>query len=273
MNQLYLRYSIKTPPKSTPSFTGKERDSETGFSYFGARYYDSDLMTGWLSVDPMADKYPGVSPYAYCGWNPILFRDPDGKEKIIYFDTKIPEYRKFQEKDNAYRLYQIAMKQYKSNISLTASASKYKDNNYVIHLFAHGSSQKVDLVANGKKDAKNLELFLLNASELYQKNINDGKTSLLIMHSCETGKGENSIAQELSKLADENLLVIAPSEILLLGNSESVDKNGVWNVFYKGKLLGSYKGNIDFQKQLEGKNIQNVINHWIKKYKKQYDDN
>ena len=49
------------------SFTGKERDSETGLSYFGARYYDSDLMTGWLSVDPMADKYPNISPYAYCG--------------------------------------------------------------------------------------------------------------------------------------------------------------------------------------------------------------
>ena len=52
-------------------FIGKERDSETGFSYFGARYYDSDLMTGWLSVDPMADKYPGLSPYAYCAWNPV----------------------------------------------------------------------------------------------------------------------------------------------------------------------------------------------------------
>ena len=61
------------------SFTGKERDSETGFSYFGARYYDSDLMTGWLSVDPMADKYPSLSPYAYCGWNPIRLVDPDGR--------------------------------------------------------------------------------------------------------------------------------------------------------------------------------------------------
>ena len=27
--------------------------AETGFSYFGARYYDSDLMTGLLSVDPI----------------------------------------------------------------------------------------------------------------------------------------------------------------------------------------------------------------------------
>ena len=60
-------------------FTGKERDSETGFSYFGARYYDSDILTGWLSVDPMADKYPNISPYAYCAWNPVKLVDPDGK--------------------------------------------------------------------------------------------------------------------------------------------------------------------------------------------------
>ena len=30
----------------TISFTGKERDEETGYSYFGARYYDADLLTG-----------------------------------------------------------------------------------------------------------------------------------------------------------------------------------------------------------------------------------
>ena len=59
-------------------FIGKERDSETGFSYFGARYYDSDLMTGWLSVDPMADKDPGLSPYNYCALNPIRIIDPNG---------------------------------------------------------------------------------------------------------------------------------------------------------------------------------------------------
>ena len=58
--------------------TGKERDSETGFSYFGARYYDSDILTGWLSVDPMADKYPSLSPYNYCAWNPVKLVDPDG---------------------------------------------------------------------------------------------------------------------------------------------------------------------------------------------------
>ena len=57
--------------------------AETGFSYFGARYYDSDILTGWLSVDPMADKYPGLSPYAYCAWNPVKLVDPDGEEEIV----------------------------------------------------------------------------------------------------------------------------------------------------------------------------------------------
>ena len=58
--------------------TGKERDEEAGYGYFGARYMDHELMTMWLSVDPLADKYPGISPYAYCAWNPIIFVDPNG---------------------------------------------------------------------------------------------------------------------------------------------------------------------------------------------------
>ena len=65
------------------TFTGKERDSETGFSYFGARYYDSDLMMGWLSVDPLADKYPSLSPYNYCALNPIKVIDPNGDSCAI----------------------------------------------------------------------------------------------------------------------------------------------------------------------------------------------
>ena len=70
--------------------TGKERDSEIGLSYFGARYYDSDILTGWLSVDPMADKYPSLSPYAYCGWNPVRLVDPDGEDIVIVIWATTP---------------------------------------------------------------------------------------------------------------------------------------------------------------------------------------
>ena len=53
------------------TFTGKEKDTETGYGYFGARYMDHELMTMWLSVDPLADMYQSISPYAYSAWNPI----------------------------------------------------------------------------------------------------------------------------------------------------------------------------------------------------------
>ena len=62
------------------TFTGKERDEETGYGYFGARYMDHELMTLWLSVDPLADKYPSISPYVYCAWNPVKLVDLDGRK-------------------------------------------------------------------------------------------------------------------------------------------------------------------------------------------------
>ena len=60
-------------------FTAKELDNETSYTYFGARYYDSDLSL-WLSVDPMSDKYPSTSAYMYCVGNPVKLIDPSGMD-------------------------------------------------------------------------------------------------------------------------------------------------------------------------------------------------
>ena len=68
------------------TFSAKEKDSETGLSYFGSRYYSSDLSV-WLSVDPMAAKYPSLSPYVYCADNPVRCVDPDGEEIVIITET------------------------------------------------------------------------------------------------------------------------------------------------------------------------------------------
>lgn len=59
--------------------TQHERDRETGLDYRGARYYDSDVAR-FLSLDPLAAKYPMLSPYNYVAGNPIIFIDPDGRE-------------------------------------------------------------------------------------------------------------------------------------------------------------------------------------------------
>ena len=67
-------------------FTGKERDAETGYDYFGARYYLS-LLGIWLSPDPLLDEYPKLSSYAYCNWNPINHIDPYGLD-VYRYDRK-----------------------------------------------------------------------------------------------------------------------------------------------------------------------------------------
>jgi RHS repeat-associated protein len=57
-------------------YTEKERDSETGLTYFGARYLDAELG-GWTMVDPMEQYHSG---YSFVGGNPVNFIDPWGME-------------------------------------------------------------------------------------------------------------------------------------------------------------------------------------------------
>ena len=71
------------------TFTGKEKDEETGYGYFGARYMDHELMTSFLSVDRYAGKYPSISPYAYCAWNPIKLMDPTGDTIVLTGNAKL----------------------------------------------------------------------------------------------------------------------------------------------------------------------------------------
>ncbi|PID57949.1 MAG: hypothetical protein CR986_08515 [Ignavibacteriae bacterium] len=74
-------------------YTSKELDKETGLHYYGARYYDTD-GSFWYSVDPLADKYPGWSPYNYTLCNPLNRFDPDGKSSFV-FQTEIRVMAKF----------------------------------------------------------------------------------------------------------------------------------------------------------------------------------
>ena len=68
-------------------FTGKERDSETGVDYFGARYYSSS-MGRFLSADPSGLYYANptnpqsLNLYPYSRNNPLINIDPTGLDCI-----------------------------------------------------------------------------------------------------------------------------------------------------------------------------------------------
>jgi len=71
-------------------FTGKELDEETGYTYFGARYYDARTST-WLSTDPILGAYfatteinrETLSLFQNGNQNPINVKDIDGRVNIF----------------------------------------------------------------------------------------------------------------------------------------------------------------------------------------------
>ncbi len=74
-----------SPSYTTPyKFTGKEKDEETSYNYYGARYY-TDNLSIFLSTDPMSDKYPNLTSYNYCANNPVMLIDPNGMNIDDYF--------------------------------------------------------------------------------------------------------------------------------------------------------------------------------------------
>jgi len=87
-------------------FNGKELDSETGLYYYGARYYDPRVSL-WLNVDPLAEKYPHVSPYTYTLNNPIKFIDPDGQDIIISYGVNNKQNIKLSSVNDIQKLKQI----------------------------------------------------------------------------------------------------------------------------------------------------------------------
>ena len=114
------------------TFSAKEKDAETGYSYFGARYYSSDLSV-WLSVDPMADKYPSLSPYVYCANNPIKLKDPDGR-KIVFAKGTSKEFKKqfaaAIKNLNEHHLGGIASALEKSKITYTIAETTDRNNSF-----------------------------------------------------------------------------------------------------------------------------------------------
>ena len=80
-------------------YNGKELDRMHGLNWYdyGARHFDAAIAS-WPTMDPLAEKYYNLSPYNYCGNNPVNAIDPNGcdwisakygDELFVYYDSRI----------------------------------------------------------------------------------------------------------------------------------------------------------------------------------------
>jgi RHS repeat-associated protein len=82
----YYPSGMRFYPESTSNsaalpyrYNCKELEAMNGLNQYdyGARRKGTGLPI-WTAVDPLAEKYYSVSPYAYCAGNPVKFIDPSG---------------------------------------------------------------------------------------------------------------------------------------------------------------------------------------------------
>jgi RHS repeat-associated protein len=107
-------------------FNGKENENGTGEGNldFGARIYDSKLGR-WLGVDKYADKYPNISPYAFCANSPLQFKDANGnwlvdKNGNIIYTMGVASYEQ-----NGNEIYQVATYYFYTNDGQAVEVGRY----------------------------------------------------------------------------------------------------------------------------------------------------
>ena len=269
----YLRPSKR--PENTaifqPLFSGKEKDSETGYHYFGARYYNSDLSL-WLSVDPMADKYPSLSPYNYCAWNPLKIVDPDGMDTLFSFACNTKDKDRNKNNSNAVRWFR-----------------GIGDEKDLVSLAMHGEKNKVQMSISGSDDGtKEIDVSATRLADIidksagigllptYENNRKNGESTIFILYSCETGSGDDCFASKLSGELKNNI-IIAPAGKLhvstkttdkrhfLIKNIDRARKSQQWNVFVNGTKVGNFNGSSAPRSWIRKQGgIEKVIRKYIK---------
>ena len=223
-------------------YNGKELDRMNGLDWldYGARHMDAARGL-WSAMDPMAEKYYSISPYAYCAGNPIRLVDPNGKEKI---DALNPNDRE--------------------NQIISSSIENFKDEENVINIWAHGSSESITVYdKNAKEDviisnAKEFEKFLSRNSNVWRTH-KKGEEVIIVLHSCKTGsnsKGKEGFAQNISR-SIKDAVIVAPEQNVYTANGvekgtffESIEttkdfSNDIsrWKQYEKGEKTNVYKGN------------------------------
>lgn len=171
-NNAYFAYGGLTDASNSPGiqsfkYNGKEYDTMHGLNEYdyGARQYDPAIAQ-FTSMDPLCEKYYHISPYAYCGGNPVNRVDPDGKAvKIHYIDLK-GRCRMFVYRDTGQNKIKIP-KSRNDFVKKFVRAYLFNKTNYINH-FQKGKTGLMNLVQS--EDAKVNVVQTTNGNSYYNQS-------------------------------------------------------------------------------------------------------
>jgi len=135
-------------------FSGKERDTATGLSYFGARYY-APWLGRWISPDP-AGPVDGLNLYEYVASNPASYVDPLGygkqtakskakkKKSTVPKVIKKPDPAVVAARSDATKLFGRGRKNFYPKLKAMAKAARGGDVNAVAEATKLATRMKTD---------------------------------------------------------------------------------------------------------------------------------
>ena len=160
-------------------FNSKELDEETGLYYYGARYLNPTNGM-WLSVDPLFEKYVGMSPYNYCAGNPVKLVDVDGRE-ITTDDIETCN----AILDDIFVNYSSVRKLFsfesKGSLKYNRAGRSFAESN------AKGYINSLDVSSEQKQDMMSALICLI---DMFDKTINNSRNISVTFGSSESGGGE-----------------------------------------------------------------------------------
>ena len=234
-------------------YNGKELDKMHGLNTYdyGARQYDP-ILARWDRIDPLAEKYYNVSPYAYCSNNPIKLIDPNGKEvrdglgAYCADNAVLKELAKnlvaHNDKNSimivAHGVYENEKSRFASSIDIQTYNTENKEWNH-------------NYISNGKQ----LNDFLSANSKTWNK-FQKGEISKEDLHIVFYSCGSSAVVREISRdKAFKDIIFIAPNRRIGVASDTSISigdntpqgyKEGEWHTIKNGKeptINGNYNGN------------------------------
>ena len=86
----YMPYGSEISSRSSATtdyrFTGKERQSMVNNSIYDSFARFQNTYGRFMSIDPKAESFYHISPYAYCAGDPVNLVDPDGEAFETWWD-------------------------------------------------------------------------------------------------------------------------------------------------------------------------------------------
>ena len=98
----YMPYGSEISSTSSTTtdyrFTGKERQSMVNNGIYDSFARFQNTYGRFMSIDPKAESFYHISPYAYCAGDPVNLVDPDGKLICVTVGTEVYFWRQLNNK-------------------------------------------------------------------------------------------------------------------------------------------------------------------------------